>query len=250
MYSDRILLQAQLGYLDDFELRNYMIHYQQPWLLNRFNLRLDTKLYTTFRSELYQGDSTVYYTTRLGGLTYLTKPLRQYDMELGSGLKIETVQPREDSSFNSYSLRSVVLFLEYDRVTNKLNPQKGMYLRSVYEKGGELFQQDLGGVDYLRLTSVFNHYVPITDSLIFAYRIFGGYYQNYDDITMFETEQFSLGGANSLRGYAPLSFYGDYRLSANIEPRYQFTDRFVGVGFIDIGSISDSINESFLRSHM
>ena len=57
----------------------------------------------------------------------------------------------------------------------------------------------------------------------------------------FETEKFSLGGSNSLRGYKDFAFYGDYRLSLNVEPRYEFNRQLMGVAFVDLGYISNSI---------
>ena len=71
-----------------------MIHYRQPWLMNRYNIRLDTKLYTVYRTELYQDDSTIYYTVRTGFSTYFTKPIKKYGVETGVGLDLETISPR------------------------------------------------------------------------------------------------------------------------------------------------------------
>ena len=65
------------------------------------------------------------------------------------------------------------------------------------------------------------------------------------DIQTFETEQFSLGGSNSLRGYRELSFYGDYRLSMNYEMRYIKYDYLNMVAFLDIGVIGDEFQETF-----
>ena len=50
-----------------------------------------------------------------------------------------------------------------------------------------------------------------------------------------------MGGANSLRGFQEFSYYGDYRLSMNIEPRYQFNEGLMGVVFLDMGYIADSL---------
>lgn len=246
IYSDRVLLQAQLGYLSELNIRSYMIHYRQPWLMNRYNIRLDTKLYTVYRTELYQDDSTIYYTVRTGFSTYFTKPIKKYGVETGVGLDLETISPREDSVFDSYSLSSISYFFLIDQVDNAQNPSDGYKTKTTLEKGGRLLGVDLGGVDYFRASSIFSQYLPMTDRLVFAYRMFGGYYSKNDDISTFETEQFSLGGSNSLRGYKELSFYGDYRLSLNIEPRYTLTDQIIAVTFLDIGCISNNLNHSFL----
>lgn len=70
IYSDFLLLQAQLGYLNHWNVRTYQMHYQQPWLFNRYQFILDLKAFTMFRSELYQESSTTYDTIRTGGASF------------------------------------------------------------------------------------------------------------------------------------------------------------------------------------
>ena len=85
---------------------------------------------------------------------------------------------------------------------NKLNdfryPTKGFKSKIAYDIGGNLHFLDLGGVDFNRFRfsqSFFQSY----DKLTLAFQLFAGRYQNNSDILTFETEKFSLGGANSLR---------------------------------------------------
>ena len=110
------------------------------------------------------------------------------------------------------------------------------------DKGGNIFGISMGGIDFTRFSLVHSHHISMTDDWTFSYRLFGGFYRKRSDIQTFETEKFSLGGSNSLRGYRELSFYGNYRASFNLEPRYQLTETLMGVVFLDGGYISDSLS--------
>lgn len=136
------------------------------------------------------------------------------------------------------------MFIDWNTVKIPLNPRNGHRSKLIIDKGGQIFGMALGGVDFTRISITHSQYLPIQSSITVAYRLFGGFYQKQTDTPTFETEKFSLGGSNSLRGYKELSFYGNYRWSFNIEPRYQFSDEFMGVAFLDGGFISDTIQNA------
>lgn len=244
IYSDFLLLQAQLGYLNEWSVRTYHIHYQQPWLFNFYQFILDVKAFTMYRSELYQGHSTTYDTIRTGGSIHLTKPIKRLFLTTGAGVRSERVYPQTAGAFSSYNLNSLSVFMDWNTVKAPLNPKNGHRSKLIMDKGGQIFGVTLGGVDFTRVSLMHSQYVPIQDSVTMAYRFFGGVYYKPTNASTFETEKFSLGGSNSLRGYKELSFYGKYRWSFNIEPRYQFNDGLVGVLFLDGGFISDTIQSS------
>ena len=83
----------------------------------------------------------------------------------------------------------------------------------------EIGVYDLGGVDFnrFRYSQSFFHSYDVNACI----QLFAGRYQNRSDILTFETEKFSLGGANSLRGYHDFSFFGNYRVIINLEGRYR-----------------------------
>ena len=57
-----------------------------------------------------------------------------------------------------------------------------------------------------------------------------------DDLNTFDSEGFTLGGANSLRGYKETNpFVGDRLMSGSLEYRYQFSKLVQGVLFYDVG---------------
>ena len=244
IYSDFLVLQAQLGYLNHLNIRTYQIHYQQPWIFNRYQFIFDLKAFTMYRSELIQHESTPYDTVRTGGSVFLTKPIKRLYLLTGAGVRVERVYPQVEDDFSGYDLKSLSVFIELNRIKAPLNPKDGYRSKIVMDKGGDIFGVSMGGVDFTRFSITHAHYVPVSSEWTVAYRLFGGVYNKRTDTTTFETEKFMLGGSNSLRGYRELSFYGNYRASFNLEPRYQFNDSLMGVLFLDGGYISDSLQSS------
>jgi outer membrane protein insertion porin family len=242
IYSDFVLLQAQIGYLNQFDFRTYKLHYRQPWLFNRYHFQMDTSVYTSYRSELYQNNSTVYDTVRTGARFFLVRPLRQLFLKAGAGVYSDSVYPQDGSDFSSYQINALSIYLEYLNINQPLNPSQGIQSRLTLERAGDIFGQSFGGIDFMRLSYFYTQYVPMSSSTTLAYRFFSGYYRKASSTETFETEKFSLGGANTLRGYRDLSYFGNYRLSINIEPRFQLSDSLVGVVFLDAGYIVDSLS--------
>ncbi len=241
IYSDFLVLQAQLGYLNQLNIRTYQIHYQQPWIFNRYQFIFDLKAFTRYRSELIPNDSTPYDTIRTGGSVFLTKPIKRLYLMTGAGVRFEQVYPQVEDHFSGYDLKSLSIFIELNRIKTPLNPKDGYRSKIVMDKGGNIFGVSMGGVDFTRFSVTHTHFVPVSSKWTLAYRLFGGAYNKRTDMTTFETEKFMLGGSNSLRGYKELSFYGNYRASFNLEPRYQWNDSLMGVLFLDGGYISDSL---------
>jgi outer membrane protein insertion porin family len=53
------------------------------------------------------------------------------------------------------------------------------------------------------------------------------------DLPLFES--FSMGGANTLRGYEEDRYRGEKMLLLNVEYRRQISDKLTGVAFVDVG---------------
>ena len=90
-----------------------------------------------------------------------------------------------------------------------------------------------------------SRYHSLFRSQIFAWRIFSGFYKKDSTISTFETEKFSLGGSNSLRGYQEFAMYGNYRFSFNLEDRFIIDKGLLFVLFYDGGFINDSMDALF-----
>ena len=141
---------------------------------------------------------------------------------MGATVKVEHVFPQQTNEFSSYYLRQVSLNYEQNRLNDFRYPTTGYRLKLGYDIGGDIGVYDLGGIDFNRLKysqSFFHSY----DDVTFGLQIFAGRYQNRSGIETFESEKFSLGGGNSLRGYHDFSFFGNYRMSFNLESRYRLS---------------------------
>ena len=184
-------------------------------------------------------------------LKFLTKPIKLLSLRTGAGIRIEQVQPQTHKAFDTYLLNTLRVYVEINKVKNQINPTNGYRSKLIMDKGGHIFGVSTKSIDFSRISASHSQYSPISPKLTIATRIFGGVYTKNSTKKVFETEKFSLGGSNSLRGYPELALYGRYRLSLNLESRYQFNNAFIGVIFIDGGYISNSINTPFnTATHM
>lgn len=109
------------------------------------------------------------------------------------------------------------------------NPTSGAYTALSWEDAGNFlggqtsFNKVLGEQRYYRL-------LPNKRDVIAA-RLMGG--ASMGDVPFFEA--FSVGGANTLRGYQDDRFRGDNMLLFNLEFRRPVSDRLTGVAFLDVG---------------
>jgi outer membrane protein insertion porin family len=241
IYSDFLLLQFQLGYLNNFNLRTTLINYQQPWILNKYQFILDTKLFRSYQSEFFQGIETPYNTQRNGGSIFIIKPIKLLSIETGAGFRREHVIPQISGDFSSYYLNLIRTYVEINHVKNELNPKAGYRSKLIIDNGGHIFGISFGGVDFSRVSASHAQYTPLTHNLTLATRLFAGVYNKQTPTPVFESEKFSFGGANSLRSAKEFAFYGRYRLSLNVETRFQINPMVMVVAFIDTGYISDAI---------
>ncbi|MGA0241439.1 MAG: BamA/TamA family outer membrane protein [Candidatus Marinamargulisbacteria bacterium] len=240
IYTDFIELQMQLGYLNNFNVRSYQLHYNQPWLLNRYPLMMDASMYVNYRSELRQDDTTVYSTIRQGSSLFFTKKLRKTYITIGAGGRYERVSPQVSGDFSDYNIRTMGLFVEKNTIKNRLNPQQGHRSKMIYDIGGNVAGVSLGGVSFSRLSMVHAQYMPIMRHHIFAAQIMAGTYHKNSSTPTFESEKFSLGGASSLRGFKEFAMYGNHRLSINLEQRMEINKQLLWVLFYDAGYINNT----------
>ena len=110
------------------------------------------------------------------------------------------------------------------------NPTKGHYTDFGLEYAGSI----LGGeTDFQKLTAEHRIYRKINDEGdVLAARLKIG--TSFGDLPLFES--FSVGGADTLRGYEDDRFRGESMALLNFEYRKAFGDKLTLVGFVDIGS--------------
>jgi len=126
-------------------------------------------------------------------------------------------------------LTSVTLGLNDERRDNPSDPIRGFYSGISYEQAGGF----LGGEEeFGKLTIDHRRYFPVgKKGQVVAVRLLGGV--SLGSPPLFES--FSIGGANTLRGYDPDRWRGENMLLLNAEYRHPITDKLKAVGFVDVG---------------
>ncbi|MBT5855980.1 BamA/TamA family outer membrane protein [bacterium] len=237
--SDTISAKAQVQFGEEFSLRSYSLRYAQPWLLNTIPVQFAVDFYTEFRSESFTNETTVRNNIRQGGDIILSSPLITDEFTVSMKGKVESVRPQDGDDFDSYDIHSLTAVANFDDRINKTNPFSGEYLVYSMERGGNFGAFDLGGLDFNRWSLNMAKFFGIGEETVLATRFFYGDFSpdTAANIQTFDSEEFPLGGSNSLRGYHELSFYGKKRVLFNVEYRHQFSKDIQGVLFYDLGQV-------------
>lgn len=116
-------------------------------------------------------------------------------------------------------------------------PTRGTYTTLSLEQAGSFFG---GSTTFSKLMAEQRYYRLVSKKRkdVLAFRLMGGLTNG--NLPFFET--FSVGGANTLRGYEEDRFRGSNMLLMNVEYRYPISDRLTAVGFVDVG---DAFGGSF-----
>lgn len=126
-------------------------------------------------------------------------------------------------------LNSLTLGLSNDLRDSRLNPREGSFTSF----SGELAGSFLGGAsDFSKLQAEYRRYLPIGANHVLAFRFMGG--TSFGDLPLFES--YSVGGANTLRGYEEDRYRGENMVLGSVEYRHKLNDSLSLVGFMDAGS--------------
>lgn len=239
MTSDRISLKPQIRLTDDVGVRSYSMRYYQPWLMNRFPVSWALDGWTEFRNEALSGQDNTLRNVRSGVGTTIGVPIILDELTFSTTLKSESVQPRDGEDFQAYDVRSLTFVANWDTRINRFNSREGRYVIGTVERAGYLGAADFGGVDFTRWTVNMAQFVPTPYETSIAMRGFVGKFDRDDDgkVPTFESEEFSLGGSTSLRGYPEFQFSGSRRALANFEWRFPLGRDVHGVLFYDVGNV-------------
>lgn len=127
-------------------------------------------------------------------------------------------------------VNSFTLGLINDTRDVRLNPQAGSYSAISFEQAGGLVG---GGTSFGKLLLDHRRYLSLEgDDGVVALRLMGG--ASISTPPLYES--FTLGGADTLRGYEVDRWRGKNLVLANLEYRRPVTDTLTGVAFVDIGS--------------
>lgn len=128
--------------------------------------------------------------------------------------------------------RSMTLTRIFDDRDNVFNPTEGSRFQLSSEFAGKAFGGDF---NFNKYTAEGRHYFKINDDHVIALRVTGGYATG--DIS--ETNKFSVGGSDTLRGYDDDQFKGTKMLAASAEYRFPIVKKVQGVVFADAGNAWD-----------
>ena len=127
------------------------------------------------------------------------------------------------------TLTSITLGWTRDSRNLIANPTAGTYCALSWESAGNVFG---GEVNFNKVLGEVRYYMLLPNKRdVVAARAMAG--ASMGELPFFES--FSVGGANTLRGYTEDAFRGDNMLLLNLEYRRPITDKLTGVGFVDVG---------------
>ena len=129
----------------------------------------------------------------------------------------------------------------YDSRDNIYEPTRGRRISYTAQWAGH----GLGGdFDFYKFTAEARMYKKLGAKNVLAFRARGGFIQGDAPYS----QLFTLGGADSLRGYEDDQFRGKYMYNATLEFRFPVVKKVSGVLFTDIGDAWDAPNVSWYNS--
>lgn len=196
--------------------------------------------------------------------TYLLKTSHEFDSTLN-------VNPAIKQSFRNQFIPSMSYTYTYDRTPSFRNPNRFFWQSSLAQAGNLIAGiQYLAGnregegknvfgnrySQFLKATSELIVYRRMTETSQLATRFMGGLGYAYGNSNVMPySEQFYIGGANSIRAFqirsiGPGGYHqsgknvtgyldqtGDIKLEANVEARFKIYGRFHGAFFVDAGNV-------------
>ena len=169
----------------------------------------------------------------------------------GSGNDWNNTNPSTGGSWNFASnnyvknnfgrINSITWQKVYDSRDNIYDPTRGRRISYTAQWAGH----GLGGdFDFYKFTAEARMYKKLGSKNVLAFRARGGFIQGDAPYS----QLFTLGGADSLRGYEDDQFRGKYMYNATLEFRFPIVKKVSGVLFTDIGDAWDAPNVTWYNS--
>ncbi len=265
--------------------KNYQISYLKPWIDSKgtslgFSFFNREDEYTDYNED---GNEVAEYNKKSRGFNisfgrqtgeytrdYLTLESRKdtykwdsddssgyrYDTDVisnttGSGNDWDNRKPGTNQSWNFASnnyvknnfgrINSITWQKVYDSRDNIYDPTRGRRISYTAQWAGH----GLGGdFDFYKFTAEARMYKKLGAKNVLAFRARGGFIQGDAPYS----HLFTLGGADSLRGYEDDQFRGKYMYNATLEFRFPIVKKVSGVLFTDIGDAWDAPNVTWYNS--
>ena len=144
-----------------------------------------------------------------------------------------TAQERRDENFGTTN--SITYTRVYDSRDNIYDPHAGKRNSYSFEWAG------LGGdFKFEKISVNYRYYLPLRRDRVLAFDLAAGY--AWGDMPL--SQRFSVGGADTLRGYKDDQFRGNSMLRGTVEYRFPIRKKVQGVVFYDIGYAWDKRDQS------
>ena len=253
--------------------KNYQISYLKPWIDSKgtslgFSFFNREDEYTDYNED---GNEVAEYNKKSRGFNisfgrqtgeytrdYLTLESRKdsykwdddssgyrYDRNAGQGQNWDNGSHNfaaENYVGNNFGrINSVTWQKVYDSRDNIYEPTRGRRISYTTQWAGH----GLGGdFDFYKFTAEARMYKKLGAKNVLAFRARGGFIQGDAPYS----QLFTLGGADSLRGYEDDQFRGKYMYNATLEFRFPIVKKVSGVLFTDIGDAWDAPNVTWYNS--
>lgn len=218
---------------------NYQIRFNDPWFLgsrNNFELNLYDKKSTI--STIINNEPTTIDEERAGGSFFFSYPVGIF-WNLGLGFKYEKVwQTISGATYTENNIASISLNLVRDTRDFFLNPTQGS--RQVYRIE---FAGGGSSSNFAKYQGDFQWHIPLTnrDAITISQMKERQVLSIKASVGLSEgnlpsSELFTIGGANSIRGYIDNEFRGDSYILFNLQYRLPLGSGLYGVLFLDSGN--------------
>ena len=253
--GDSILLRWEFGGADN---KNYELVYRKPWL-DKKETSLGVTLYDVtneYADYNRDGDEIARYDKkRVGQEITLGRPQGEFVrhfitlkhrndkyVEKISGYEPQYYESSYDKEYeriyhvkttaeerrkqNFGSTNSISYTRVYDSRDNIYDPHAGKRNSYTFEWAG------LGGdFKFEKISVNYRYYIPLQRQRVLAFDLAAGY--AWGDMPL--SQRFSVGGADTLRGYRDDQFKGNSMLRGTVEYRFPIRNKVQGVVFYDIG---------------
>ena len=202
-----------------------------PWIKGTDRLQGGWSVYWKESKDEDAVDSELMKVRKIGTRLTLGKGLND-KIYVRTALRFENVREQEADLDvrEKYNLVAVTPSIIYDTRNNSFNPQSGIYSTASYEFGELL--KDPRSYSQVELDLRAYHRTFFKDANVMAYRAVWGYTGGGTP----ESLRFSVGGAESIRGYDSGAFDGYNKFHISIENRTQVNKFMQVVGFFDMGN--------------
>ncbi len=216
----------------------YSLNFYEPYLFDSF-YSFGFSIYDTTTEEENSAGQ-VYEESTTGGSVTFGRPLPK-DWRTSLKFRVEDAETDwEDPDIDDENtdLRSLTLGFSRDSTDNRFHPRNGSINNFSVEHAGDFLG---GNVDFTKFNVDSRRYWPGFKNHAIAFRVKAGV--SYPRTELPSTEEYNLGGSDSLRGYERSDFDTEMQnnnlLLFNLEYRIPFNESFTGVLFTDAGNVWD-----------